>query len=114
VKDFLIGKIIKLTKFSTTLGLIFSVENKSQAIRHSKIIGFHVVKFLVIFAPNLSVSKTIVMQLPMCSFSSFALFRPNLSILQNYCSAAFSGQFLSLSANFLPTFRRYETELSIV
>lgn len=44
-------------------------------------------------------------------------FRPNLSILQNYCSVAFSGQFLSPSANFLSTFRRYETghmNLSIV
>lgn len=55
--------------FNDSLGLILSMENKSQAIRHSKIIGFHVVKCLVIFAPNLSVSKTIVMQLPVCSFS---------------------------------------------
>jgi hypothetical protein len=69
VKDFLIDKIIKLTKFSMTLGLILSMEDKSQAIRHSKIIRFHVVKCLVIFVPHLSVSKTIVIQLPVCSFS---------------------------------------------
>jgi hypothetical protein len=104
------GNLQLLTKFSMTLGLILSMENKSQAIRHSKIIGFHVVKCLVIFVPNLSLQNYCNAASSVQFLLSFALFRPNLSILQNYRSTAFSGQFLSPSANFLSTFRRYETE----